>query len=410
MQSVVKKGKKKTNRSLFYRICAWLHLWLGFVTGLVMMVVCLTGCIWMFNDEITAFLEPETKIEARQQPVLPPSRLRAIAAASFPGQPVSYASYQQGRAVFIGIGQGRKLKAMMRVNPYTGEVVQVKELKEGETEFFRMILNGHRFLWLPPGIGRPIINYSTLIFVLILLTGMVMWWPRKWTKAARDQGFKIKWKASFKRVNYDLHNVLGFYSLLVLAVIALTGMVYGIEWYSKGLYWVSSGGKALGEFRSPKSDSTQAGKYYSGALAMDAAWEKVVSRNQESQGFYYSFPDSAKPAAPISIYVYPSVGQFYNRKTYFFDQHTLKELKGNKVFEGPYETASGADKLRRMNYDLHIGSVWGLPGRILAFMASLIGASLPVTGALVWWGKQKKVRKTGKKAPKVIRKAAALAG
>ena len=40
-----KPSKKKLNRSLFYRISAWLHLWLGLITGLVVVIVCLTGCI-----------------------------------------------------------------------------------------------------------------------------------------------------------------------------------------------------------------------------------------------------------------------------------------------------------------------------------------------------------------------------
>lgn len=391
------KAKKKHNRSVFYRISAWLHLWLGLVTGLIMMVVCLTGCIWMFNDEITAFLEPETRIEKQDKPVLTPSQLQSIAKARFPKEKVSYASYQQGKAAYVGLGEGRKATAVLRINPYTGEIVQVKNMKKGDKDFFRIILNGHRFLWLPPAVGRPIINYSTLIFVIILITGIIMWWPRKWNKSTRQQAFTIKWGASTKRVNYDLHNVLGFYSLLVLAAIALTGMVYGIEWYSKGSYWLTSGGQSMGEFRPAKSDSTQAGKFYTPAQAMDMAWNMVVSRNPESQGFYYSYPDPKKPASAINISLYPTAGQYYDRKSFVFDQHTLKELKGNKVFDGDYEKASGATKLRRMNYDIHVGSVWGLPGRVMAFCAALIGASLPVTGFIIWWGKKKKGKSKNKK-------------
>ena len=43
-----------------------------------------------------------------------------------------------------------------------------------------------------------------------------------------------------------------------------------------------------------------------------------------------------------------------------------------------------------MNYDIHVGAVLGLPGKILAFFASLIAASLPVTGFVIWWGRRKK--------------------
>lgn len=395
MNTVTKTGKpkKKHNRSLFYRIMAWLHLWLGLVTGLIMIIVCLTACIWVFNEEITDLLQPKTKIARQQQPVIPPSSLRHIADSLYPGKKMSYASYRQGRAVHVGIGEGRRSNITLRVNPYTGEVVHIEERKEGSTDFFRFILNGHRFLWLPFKVGRVIINYSTLIFVIILISGIIMWWPRKWNPSTRKQAFTIKKGSTPKRFNYDLHNVLGFYSLIVLTCLSLTGMVYGIEWYSKGLYWVSSGGTPLPKSKPPKSDSLQLNKYFSPEQAMDSAWSVVVQKNPEAEGFYYSYADTSKPSSPISITIYPSAGQYYQNRVFAFDQHTLKPLKGNKMYSEPFESASGANKLRRMNYDIHVGSILGLPGRIMAFCGALIGASLPITGLIIWLGKKKKGKK-----------------
>ncbi|SFO19616.1 Uncharacterized iron-regulated membrane protein [Chitinophaga sp. YR627] len=393
--------KKKQSRSLFYRISAWLHLWLGLITGIVMIIVCVTACIWVFHDEITRLLEPETVIAHQDKPVITPSQVREIGAQKYPKLKPGYVTYQQGNAIYLSLGEGRKGNTVLRVNPYSGEVISVKEHKAGETDFFRFILNGHRFLWMPYEIGRPIVNYSTLIFVIILISGMILWWPQKWTKKAREQSFKIKWDASFKRVNYDLHNVLGFYSLIVLLAIALTGMVYGIKWYSNGLYWVTSGGQTLEEFKRPQSDSTQLGKMYTPEQAMDLAWGKVLAKHPDAEGFYYSFADTSKPKSAISITIYPTAGKFYNNRSYAFDQHTLKELAGSKVYDISFAEAGFGSKLRKANYDIHVGSILGLPGKILAFFGALIGASLPVTGFLVWWGKKKKTKKSvaTKKAP-----------
>lgn len=383
-------GKKKNNRSLFYRISAWLHLWLGLVTGLIMMVVCLTACIWVFNDEITLLLEPETRVAHQNKPVLSPVQLKAIAEARYPGQRTGSASYQQGKAAYVYVGDGRTGGATLRVNPYNGTVISIKERREGEADFFRALLNGHRFLWLPPAIGRPVVNYGTLIFVFILISGIVLWWPRRWNKSTREQSFRIKWKASFKRVNYDLHNVLGFYSLLIVAAMALTGMVYGLEWYSKGLYWVSSGGESLPAFKRSSSDSLMAGRFFTADQATDKAFNYVLSRHPEAKGFYCSFPDATKPGSTIGVTIYPTPGKYYNNRSYAFDQHTAKLLPGNKVYETSFENAPFAAKLRRMNFDIHVGSILGFPGKILAFFSALIAASLPVTGFLVWWGKRKK--------------------
>jgi uncharacterized iron-regulated membrane protein len=387
--------------STFKKINNWLHLWLGLISGIIVLIVCITGCIWVFNEEITGLLEPETRVERQEKQVIMPSKLMQIAATEYPGVKLSYATYQQGRAIYLGLGERRGPNITLKVDPYSGKIITREVHKKGETNFFRFILNGHRFLWLPFEIGRPIVNYGTLVFVVLLITGLIWWYPKKWTQSTRDKSFKIKWGASFKRVNLDLHNVLGFYSLLFLLAIALTGMVYGIEWYSKGLYWVTSGGDSLpGRERETVSDSLMAGKFYTPQQAMDKAWTKVITRHPASEGFYYSFPDTARAKSLIFVTVYPNSGQFYNNLGYTFDQHTLKELPRDKVYGTPFEEATFGSKLRRMNYDIHVGSILGFPGKVLAFLASLIGASLPVTGFLIWWGRKGygKKKKGGKSA------------
>lgn len=389
------KAKQKNSR--FKRINNWLHLWLGLISGVIVLIVCLTGCIWVFNEEITALLEPETNIEWQNKPVLKPSQLAAIATKQNPGKVASYANYQQGRAINLTLrpanakaADRRGAYTLLKINPYTGRVISKEEHKAGEADFFRTILNGHRFLWLPSEIGRPIVNYGTLVFVILLITGLIWWYPKKWNKSTREKSFTIKWGASFKRVNLDLHNVLGFYSLLFLAAIALTGMVYGIKWYSESLYWVTTGGETLPEFRRLESDSLQKGKGFAPDKVMDIAWNKVITKHPKSMGFYYSYPDTANAKAAVYITVYPNKGQFYNSQGYTFDQHTLKEIKRTDPYSVPYNQASVGQKLRKMNYDIHVGSILGFPGKVLAFLAALIGASLPVTGFLVWYGRKSK--------------------
>ena len=396
--------KKKIRSSLFTRINKWLHLWLGLISGVIVLIVCLTGCIWVFNEEITGLLEPETNIERQDKPVLTPGELYAIVLRDFPQQQPANAYYQQGRSINLNLydkvakngkgGRGRRGGGTtLKINPYTGEVIAKEVRKRGETDFFRFMLNGHRFLWLPAEIGRPIVNYGTLVFVVLLITGLIWWYPKKWNKSTREKSFKIKWGASFKRVNLDLHNVLGFYSLLFLLAIALSGMVYGIKWYSEGLYWVTSGGKQLAEFKRLESDSLQANKHYTAEQAMDLAWSKVIAKHPKSQGFYYNFPNTSQPKATIGITVYPNKGQFYNSQGYTFDQHSLVEIKREDVYSSDYETANFSTKLRKMNYDIHVGSILGFPGKVLAFLATLIGASFPITGFVIWYGRKFKKKK-----------------
>jgi uncharacterized iron-regulated membrane protein len=59
-------------------------------------------------------------------------------------------------------------------------------------------------------------------------------------------------------------------------------------------------------------------------------------------------------------------------------------------------------QLLRMNYDIHTGAVIGLPGKILAFFASLIAASLPVTGFYIRWGRRKQSKEKEKERVSIL--------
>jgi uncharacterized iron-regulated membrane protein len=86
--------------------------------------------------------------------------------------------------------------------------------------------------------------------------------------------------------------------------------------------------------------------------------------------------------------VYLDKDLFYNADNLYFDQYTAKQIPVS--YWGKYADANAGEKATRMNYDIHIGAIAGLPGRILMFFAALITASLPVTGFYIWWGKKKK--------------------
>jgi len=57
---------------------------------------------------------------------------------------------------------------------------------------------------------------------------------------------------------------------------------------------------------------------------------------------------------------------------------------------GRYKEAKIADKLMLLNYDIHTGAVFGIAGKIFAFLISLLIASLPITGCYIWWGRNRK--------------------
>ncbi|MBO9658512.1 MAG: PepSY domain-containing protein, partial [Chitinophagaceae bacterium] len=329
----------------------------------------------------------------QDKPYLAPTVLKENAEKHLEGKKVNGIEYPgEGKSVVAYYFDENNYK-LVYLNPYTGETLKVKNMNR---DFFRVIINGHFYLWLPPNIGQPIVASATLIFLVMLISGIILWWPKN--KAARKQRFSVKWNAKWRRVNYDLHNVLGFYMSWVAIFIAITGLVWGFQWFAKSVYWVSSGGKAMVENAHPVSDTTKIGQAIPVA---DHVWNEHkphVSKN-ESLGVW--FP--AINTDPVEIAVNHRPGTYYNSDYYHYDQYTGEEKPAAGSYSGTYKEAPLADKIVRMNYDIHVGAILGLPGKILAFFASLIAASLPITGFYIWWGRRKKTKATPvaatKKAP-----------
>jgi uncharacterized iron-regulated membrane protein len=382
---------KKKGDSLFKRISAWLHLWLGLFSGIIVVIVSITGAIYVFEKEIRSVTEPWTHVQPQDQKMLPPSVLTDIAVKMVPGMKPTALNYGLPDQSAAAVSYSRKTGLLITVfiDPYSGRVLKKTTTdfvgNKGDFDFFRFILHGHRALWLPYPIGRPIIGVAILIFVVLLISGLVLWWPKKWTKATRDKSFKVKWNASFKRVNYDLHNVFGFYSMLLLLIIALTGLVWSFQWVSKSVYWATSGGKSLTEETAMVSDTTT--KLSFSMASVDKLWNQIAVQDKP-EGFYINLP--RQKADLVEVIAYLRSGTYYKTNIYNFDQYTLKSLKSTGPYSGRYADAGAADKLRRMNYDIHVGAILGIPGKVIAFFLAMVSASLPITGFYIWWGKRNK--------------------
>ncbi|MFI5451610.1 PepSY-associated TM helix domain-containing protein [Pedobacter sp. UC225_61] len=379
-------SEKKKTKSFKYWI-GRMHLWLGLTSGLFVLFLGITGCILAFEREIEDAVQTYRFTEIQNKPLLPPTKLKEIADNALPNKKAHSINYQLGRtAQVVYYNEAPEYYYIVFVSQYTGEVIKVKDMSE---DFFRIVINGHYYLWLPPEIGQPILTTATMIFVLLLISGLVLWWPK--SKAARKQRFSVKLKSKWRRLNYDLHNVSGFYMTFIVVFIALSGMVMGFQWFAKSVYWVSSGGEFMNVFEETFSDTTRASSLSLNAAAADQLWARFVKEDPSFKGSLdVHVPENEKAA--IEIAKNPDPETYWKADYQYFDQHTLKEIEVKHMY-GKFANASTADKISRMNYDIHVGAVMGLPGKILAFFASLIAASMPVTGVIIWLGRKKRSKK-----------------
>lgn len=360
-----------------------LHLWLGLTSGLFVCFLGITGCILAFEREIENITQPYRFAKVEQRTKIAPTLLKKIADKALPGKHAHSVGYQVGKASqVVYFAENPSYYWIVFLNPYTGEVLKVKNMDD---DFFRIVIMGHYYLWLPPDIGQPILATATLMFLCLLISGLVLWWPKN--KAASKKRFSIKWNSKWKRVNYDLHNVLGFYMTWILIFIAITGLVMGFQWFAKSVYWLSSGGEQMKQFTESYSDATLVDTAKGKKPAMDVLWAKTLNGLPGyTGGLEVHVPENAKSA--IEVAINPDTDTYWKADYLYYDQHSLQEMEVTHSF-GKLKNASVADKITRMNYDIHIGAIAGLPGKIIAFLASLIAASLPITGFLIWRGRKR---------------------
>lgn len=371
----------------FRKINRLLHLWLGLISGIVVCIICITGCLYVFKDEINDLTQPWKFVEPQNAPQMLPSEVLEISNGKVQGiKPFAITYGENYDAVFVDYFQYGEGMNTVYLNPYNGEVIKTIQKKADDFDFFSFVLKGHRTLWLPHDIGKPIIGYGVLLFLIALITGIIIWWPKKWNRANLRRNFRIKWRVSFSRINFSLHNVLGGLSFPFLVILCFTGLIWSFTWFSNSVYYATSGGKELIPYTLPQSDTLQIANRLSNPL--DQLYQQLRREEPNATTFYFALPQ--RDEGVIRVSVVHKRGSYYQTDNLFYDQYTLQPLQGSGPYAGRYKEASGADKFRRMNLEIHDGRILGLFGKILAFLASLVGASLPVTGVIIWFRKKRR--------------------
>lgn len=372
---------KKKGKSRFSKINAWLHLWLGLASGIVVFIMGVTGCILVFEQEIKEMTSTWLNVEAQaSEKQLPPSKIYAAVKEALPNKDIHGFWYNGlDKTIKVDI----ESDSLVYVNPYNGKITGIVD----HEDFFHIIDEGHRYLWLDDEIGSQITAWGTFIFFFLLISGLILWFPKKWNKATINSSFKIKWDAKIKRLNYDLHNVMGFYAILLAVLISFTGLMMSFHWLRESTYWITGGWAdekdKKEEVITVKNDSVSR-KEQDMLASADFIWKKVRTEiaKENKEAVIIHFPDEPKD----NFYACTDMHKGIWRDLYF-DSQTLELLPNSEKY---ISDERFSDWLMRSNYSLHIGAIGGLTTKILYFVASLICASLPLTGFYIWWGRKRK--------------------
>lgn len=374
-------GKKKTYG--FRKFINDIHLWLGIGSGIILFLVCFSGTFLAFEHEIKD-LFTEKMVVTPTENVKSITELTSLVKNNVDGElsRVTLPSDTKEPYIFtIKTSPKDRRGTAFYVNPYTAEIL--KAPKSSADGFMMFMFRMHRWIMLDVPIGRPIVGIATIIFLILSVTGIVLWFPKKVKWKNMKSGFKIKMNANWKRVNHDLHNTLGFYACIFIVIMCLTGLCWSFEGYRNGLSTVL-GAKVFGNRGGgPSFDVKNTDKptiTLEDAIAMA---EKTYPYEGET---VISFPSEKEETYTV----------------YKYDENAWSPSSYNKMVIDIYGSVLGIENFNEKPLNvqiastirpIHTGEIFGMFSKIIYFLACLIATSLPITGTLIWINKMKKKKK-----------------
>ena len=431
-----------------------IHLYLGLVSGLFLVVVCLTGSILVFEEELTHALHHERYFVAAAttprrslaqltdavRAARPKAKINAIkvyadptrtveiglAGSGRPGGPQGGGEGVRGQRSGEGRGQGMREQSgeapaegmraqggerpagrgegertgnglaaggpgakggkggrggggpILFLNPYTGAILGEYD---SHKSFFHFIEEIHRGL-VAGRVGKLIMGINSVIFLFILGTGIVLWWPT--ARKALTQRLKVKWGSSWKRLNHDFHIVLGFYASVFLFIMAITGAGMSFDWVGKTINTLTHSPQQRPE--PPTSAEAAPGTAQFGA---DAALAFARQQAPDAESYTVQLPKEPTGSIQIGI-LRPGAPAERATDDVYLDQYTGQVLRQQAYAQKPV-----GQRIRGLFKPVHTGAIFGWPTKLLAFVMVLLGATFPITGTIMWLNRTRKAKQKG---------------
>jgi uncharacterized iron-regulated membrane protein len=386
-----------------------IHLWLGLPSAAVFLVVAVTGAILVFEKDLDRALHPELWRTETGAAALPLDTLLARAQAAAPGHTLKEVR------LTAGAGQPTEFRfdkgPHVRLDPATGRVLGTRA--RGDS-FFGIVERIHTSLVLGK-VGKWVVAGSAVILVVLLATGLVLWWPKQWRMLTNAVSLALHRRG--RAFHFNLHNTLGFWSALPLGAIAVTGAIMGIKPLSDALRGHH------GKPRPPAAASDGAlaparvDAIFAVAAGIFPGWRELRLHAPRAQHTYgHKAEDRAAPTTMEESEEKPEPAQLvwrieavagdtaheHARSIAWLDPRTAGVLRIDRFQNLPL----GA-RLRALARPLHDGSIFGRPSQVVALLSVLMVPVLSVTGVALWWLRrratqaQKKCTALGVRTPSI---------
>lgn len=363
-------------RSLWLR----LHRWFALGLGWILILAGLTGTLLIIGQPLDRMAHPElfqarttNAQQARQAAALTPILARAHEEFGNKATLRFRLPQQAQDSLWLRV-QAADWRGTIYLDPVTGQ----EQGRRGETEgFVNTLFKLHSTLLLDAN-GKAILAWTTLAYVLLLLTGVILWWPKRW-----PGNWRIELNKSLVRALFDMHRIGGVIMGLLIAVSVVTGAY--MAWRPLG-DWLNVLASSTA-VKPPKLPTLAAqGSAQPLPADVDAMLASARAAMPDAQASFVQLPPNAKQPVRIRFRA-PGEPHPNGISSVWLDPRNgavLDVRRWNELDPGAAAVA--------VAYPLHTGELGGVPMEVLAGLNGLVLGGLGISG--IWlWRHRRKARK-----------------
>jgi uncharacterized iron-regulated membrane protein len=354
------------------RIWLKIHRWVALSVGWILAAVGLMGAILIVAQPLDKWMHPEF-FKADTASISPMASLPAVSLQTIReqltetfGNKVTFNMRPPRDAgdTFWVLVRGEPWSGTVYLNPVTGK----EQGRRGEYDgFVNVTFKLHSALLLQDT-GKAILAWISLAYLILLISGLVLWWPKRWPPS-----LKIELRKGVLRGLFDMHRIGGAVLGLLIAVSVATGAY--MAWRPLGQFVTTlSGSKAIKPPAISKDDVAKGP-----AISLDELAAHAQAQFPDDQIGYIFLPvkkdqavrvrmklaDDPHPNGLTSVYLHPKTGE------------VLAVNRWNELDPGA--------RAFSIVYPLHTGELGGVLLEAVTFISGLALGMLGITGIWLWW-------------------------
>ncbi|WP_433693610.1 PepSY domain-containing protein [Herbaspirillum seropedicae] len=368
---------------MFKKIWFQLHWFIGITAGTVLMTIGVTGALLAFREEIMDLLSPGVMhVQVRQQATLTPQqvleklrqeepqrRITTMTLSAEPGDSV--------RVVFAPPPGERRGQARY-VDPYTGALLPPVT----GMEFFEFTERFHRWLLLPTEIGKIVLGTLALCLLMLALSGLYLRWPRR--ALSLRAWLRLDFQLQGRSLLWNLHSVIGTWSLVMYVIFATTGAYWALDWFKDGVNTLAGETRRAPMARGEGKKKDGPNNATPVALDLTQAWNAFLAKAPDYQSAQLRLPEQGTQPLQIFFLGHDAPHERARSRMVVLPQSgEIKQLER-------YEDKSAGGRFIAAIYPLHMGTYFGLPGRIIMAIASLMMPLFGITGWMLYLDRRRK--------------------